>query len=101
MITIRGDMTTQIISEIDVFGLIMQRHVIKNDFNREYAPLSTVQQGMAIEFLNNGQNNLYLGLNNSRLHEIAKIIKADETNIDADTAGQIKLTLHSMIRRIV
>ena len=39
-------------------------------------------------------------LNNSRLHVIAKITKADETNIDANTAAPINLTLHSMFREI-
>ena len=49
---------------------------------------------MAIEFTVKGANDLYLYLKNSRLHVIAKIIKADGTYIDPNTAASINLTLH-------
>ena len=55
---------------------------------------------MAIEFTVKGANDHYLKLNNCRLHVLAKIIKADETNIDANTAGPIYLTLYSICRVI-
>ena len=48
MATIERDLTEQITSEVDLFGSIMQQNVIENDFNREYAPLATIQPGMAI-----------------------------------------------------
>ena len=100
MAIIGGDGTKQITSEVDQFGSIMQQNVIENEFNIEYAPLATIQQGMAIEFAVKGANDLYLDLNNSRLHVLAKITKADGTNIDANTAGLINLTLHTMFRKI-
>ena len=55
---------------------------------------------MAIEFTVKGANDLYLDLNNSRLHVFAKITKAEETNIDPNTAAPINLTLHSILRDI-
>ena len=100
MATIGGDVTEQISTEVDIFGSIMQQNVIDNEFNREYAPLATIQPGMAIEFTVKGANDLYLDLNHSRLHVLAKITKADGTNIDSNTAGPINLTLHSMFREI-
>ena len=100
MATIGGDVTEQIIIEVNLFGSIMQQNVIENEFNREYALLATIQLGLAIEFTVKSANDLYLDLNNSRLHVIAKITKADETNIDENTAAPINLTLHSMIREI-
>ena len=100
MATIGGDVTEQITSEVNLFGSIMQQNVIENEFNSEYAPLATIQQCMAIEFVVKGTNDLYLDLKNSRLHVLAKITKADGTNIDANTAGPINLTLHSMFREI-
>ena len=100
MATIGGDVTEKITSEVDLFGSIMQQNVIENEFNREYASLATIQPGAAIEFRVTGSNDLYLDLNNSRLHVLAKITKADGTNIDANTAAPIKLTLHSMFREI-
>ena len=87
MATIGGDVTEQITSEVDLFGSIMQQNVIENKLNREYAPLATIQPGMAIEFTVIRANDLYFNLNNSRLHVIAKITKADGTNIDANTAA--------------
>ena len=93
-------MTEQITSEVDQFGSMMQQNVIVKEFNREYAPLATIQPGVAIEFTVKGANDLYLDLNNSRLHVLVKITKADGTNIDANTAAPINLTLHSMFREI-
>ena len=78
----------------------MQQNVIENEFNREYAPLATIQPGMAIEITVKGANDRYLDLNNSCLHVLVKITKADGTNIDANTAAPINLTLHSMFREI-
>ena len=79
----------------------MQQNVIENEFNREYAPLATIQPGIVIEFTVKSANDLYLDMNNSRLHVIAKITEADRTNIDSNTASPINLTLHSMFREIV
>ena len=101
MVTIGGDVTEQITSEVYIFGSIMQKNVIENDFNREYAPLAIIKQGITIEFSDKGANDLYLDLNYSRcLHVLAKITIADGTNIDADTAVPINLTLSSMVWEI-
>ena len=100
MAIIGGDVTEQITSEVDLFGSKMQQNVIENEFNRKYAVLATIQQGMAIEFSVKGANDLSLDLNNSWLHVLAKITKADGTNIDADTAASINLMLHLMFREI-
>ena len=98
MATIIGDVTEQITSEVDLFGTIMQQNVIENEFNRDNALLATIQPGMAIEFTVYSATDVYLDLNNSRLQVIAKITKADGTNIDANTAAPINLTLHSIFR---
>ena len=75
MATIGGDVTEQITNEVNLFGSIIQQNVIENKFNRYYATLATIQQGMAIEFVVKCANNLNLDLNNSRLHVLAKITK--------------------------
>ena len=100
MATIGADVRQQITSEVDLFGSMMQQNVIENEFNRENAPLATIQPGVAIEFTDTGSNDLYLNLNNSRLHVLVNITKADGTNIEANTAAPINLTLHSMFREI-
>ena len=93
-------MWPQITSEVDLFGSMMQQNVIENEFNRDNAPLATIQAGVAIEFTLKCANDLYLDLNNSRLHVIVKISKADRTNIEANTTAPINLTLHSKFREI-
>ena len=93
-------MKEQITSKVHLFGSIMQQNIIENKFNLEYASLATIQPCMAIEFTVKSANDLYLYLNNSRLHVIAKITKGDGTNIDANSAALINLTLHSMFREI-
>ena len=48
MATIENDVKEEITSEMDLFGSIMQQNVIENEFNREYTPLATIQQGSPI-----------------------------------------------------
>ena len=55
---------------------------------------------MAITFTVKGANDLYLDLNNSRLHVLAKITQTEGTNINANRAGPINLTLHSIFQEI-
>ena len=100
MATIGGDVTEQITSEVDLFGSMKQQNVIANEFNREYAPLATIQPGVAIEFTVKGANDMYLDQNNSRLHVLVKLTKANGTIIDANNAALINLKLHSMFRKI-
>ena len=58
MATIGRDVKEEITSEVDLFGSIMQRNVIENEFHCEYAPLATIQPGAAIEFRVTGLNDL-------------------------------------------
>ena len=78
----------------------MQQNVIENEFNSEYAPLETINLNVAIEFTIKCANGVYFDLNNSRLHVYVKIIKANDTNIDANTAAQINVMLYLMFREI-
>ena len=43
MATMGIEATEEITSEFDLFGSIMQQNIIENEFNREYAPLATIQ----------------------------------------------------------
>ena len=58
MASIGGNVTQQIMCEIDLFRSMILQNVIKNNFNSEYAPMSTNQLGVAIQFRVNGANNL-------------------------------------------
>ena len=100
MATMGGDVIDEITSEVHLFGSIMLQNIIDNEFNREYASLTTIQHCAPIEFMVKWSNDLYLDLNNSRLLVLAKITNADGTNIKANTVGLINLPLHSMFREI-
>ena len=58
MATIGGDVSEEIICEVDLFGSIMHQNIIDNEFNREYAPLAKIQHGAPIEFMVKGSNDL-------------------------------------------
>ena len=76
----------------------MHQNVIENEFNGKYASLATILPCLAIEFTVQSANDIYFDLNNLHLHVIAKITKTDGTNIDANTASPLNLTLHSIFR---
>ena len=72
-------------TEVDHFGKIMQQNFLLNEFNRKFAPLASIAKGAPIEFLVKGADQLYLDLNDSRLHLRVKMTKADGTNMTAAT----------------
>ena len=78
----------------------MQQNVIENELNCKYALLATITPGMVIELMVKYANDLYLDLNNLRLHVLAKIRKSSGTKIDAKTATPISLTIHKMFCKI-
>ena len=90
-------MTKVITSVEDLFDSIIQQKVIEYEFNLEYAPLANIQP---IKFTVKGSNDLSFDLNNSHLHLLAMITKADVMSIDVNTVAPINLTLHSMFGEI-
>ena len=90
----------QITGEVDLFGPIMQQNCLLNEFNRRFAPLASLAEDAPIEFLVKGADQLYLDLNDSRLHLRVKMTKADGTNMTAATSAIINLPLHSLFREV-
>ena len=62
MAIIGNDVTEQSTIEVDLFWSIMLQNVFDNEFNGEYAPLATIQPGVAIEFTVKSANDLYFEL---------------------------------------
>ena len=89
----------QITGEVDLFGSIMQQNFLLNEFNRRFAPFSLIAEGAPTLLLVKGADQLYLDLNDSRLHSSVKITKADGTNMDAATGAIINLPLHSLFAK--
>ena len=90
----------KITGEVDLFGPIMTQNCLLNEFNRRFAPLASIAEGAPIEFLVKGADQLYLDLNDSRLHLRVKMTKADGTNMTAATGAIINLPLHSLFREV-
>ena len=74
--------------------------MLLNEFDRVFAPLASLQQGAPIEFMVKGADQLYLDLNESLLLVRVMITKADNSDIGADTAGPVNLTLHSLFNKM-
>jgi hypothetical protein len=65
------------------------------------APLTALQPGAPIEFLVPASGNLVRRLDESSLHVKVRIVKADGTDLAADSnVGPINCTLHSLFRNI-
>ena len=79
----------QLTSEVDLFAPILQHTVLLNEFDREFAPLASLQEGAPIEFMVKGADQLYMDLNESSLHLRVKMTNADGTNIGVNTAGPV------------
>ena len=100
MVTIGFYVMEEITSKVYLFCSIMKQNVILNKFNREYAPLTTIQSYAASEVRVSNSNELCLNLTNSSMHMLVKITKTNGTNIDEITAAFINLLLYSMLREI-
>ena len=100
MVTIGFYVMEEITSKVYLFCSIMKQNVILNKFNREYAPLTTIQSYAASEVRVSNSNELCLNLTNSSMHMLVKITESNGTNIDEITAAFINLLLYSMLREI-
>ena len=56
----------------------MQQNFLLNEFNRDFAPLASLAEGAQIDFLVRDADQLYLDLNDSRLHLRVSMINAME-----------------------
>jgi len=90
----------QITSEVDLFGPIMQQSVLLNEFDREYAPLASLQQGAPIEFMVKGADQLYIDLNESPVLFLVKMANADGTDPIDNSVGPVNLTMHSLFSQM-
>ena len=90
----------QITSEVDLLAPILQQTILLNKFDREFAPLASLQEGAPIQFMVKGADQLYLDLNESSLHLRVQITNADNTNIGANTRGPVNLMLHSLFSQM-
>ena len=74
----------------------MQQNCLLNEFNRKLAPLASIAEYAPIKFLIKKADQLYLNLNDSRLHLRVKMMKADGTNMTANTGAIINFPLYSL-----
>lgn len=100
MATTAVETLQQITGEIGHFDPLLTQSFLQEEFDQLYQPIASLNSGGPIEFNVTSSERQYLDLNNSRLCVRVKITKADGTNLDADTAGPINLTLHSLFKDV-
>ncbi|XP_069072106.1 uncharacterized protein F54H12.2-like [Pleurodeles waltl] len=71
-------------SELDLFSLKPTETSIEKSFFMEVSPLAALTPLALIEFYVSGSTKMYLDINNTLLHLVCKITKANGTNIEAD-----------------
>ncbi|KAJ1154247.1 hypothetical protein NDU88_007001 [Pleurodeles waltl] len=71
-------------SELDLFSLKPTQTSIENSFFMEVSPMAALTPLAPIEFYVSGSTDMYLDLNNTLLHLVCKITKANGANIEAD-----------------
>lgn len=88
-------------SELDLFIVPPTQTSIEGGTFVEYNPISTISQGTPIEFSITGAGQDYLDLSSTQLYVRAKIVRANNDDIDAgDHVGPINLFLHSLFSEV-
>ena len=74
---------------------------MQNEYDQEFSPIVTLQDGSPIEFNVKGADRLYLDLNNSKLEIKRKIVTAAGADIGDDEAvGPVNNFLHSLFSQV-
>ncbi|XP_069061926.1 uncharacterized protein F54H12.2-like [Pleurodeles waltl] len=88
-------------SELDLFSLKPMQTSIENSFFMEVSPLAVLTPLAPIEFSVLGSTDMYLDLNNTLLHLVCKITKANCTNLEDDAkVAQIAYPIATMFDQV-
>ncbi|XP_069063704.1 uncharacterized protein F54H12.2-like [Pleurodeles waltl] len=88
-------------SELDLFSLKPTQTSIENSFFMEVLPLAALTPLAPIEFCVSGSRDMYLDLNNTLLHLVCKITKANGTNIEDDAkVARIAYPITTMFNQV-
>jgi len=91
----------EISTEFDYFQSEVIQAAVLNEFDRDYSPISALQEGTPIEFNIKGTDRQYLDLNKSRVEIKGKLLLADGTDLAADAAvGVSNSFLHSLFSSV-
>lgn len=88
-------------SELDLFAVPPTQTSIESASYVEYNPISTISDGIPIEFIVSGSGNDYIDLANTQLYVTAQILNDDNTNIANDASvAPVNLFLQSLFSEI-
>ncbi|XP_069098362.1 uncharacterized protein F54H12.2-like [Pleurodeles waltl] len=88
-------------SDLDLFSLKPTQTSIENSFLMEVSPLAALTPLAPIEFYVSGSTDMYLDLNNTLLHLVCKITKANGSNIEDDAkVAQIAYPIATMFNQV-
>ena len=90
------------LSEFDYFSPIPVQAMIEDEYEHAVLPVAAPSGESSIQFDIPGEPNVYRDLSNSYLEIQCKITKANNANLDADTAvAPVNLLLHSLFSNVV
>ena len=88
-------------SELDLFTVPPTQTSIESGGWVEYNPISSLADGVPIEFVVSGSGQDYIDLANTQLYVRAEIVQGDNTAIDnTHHVGPINLLLHSLFSEV-
>src|SRR5213083_1434508 len=88
-------------SELDLFSVPPTQTSIESGGWVEYNPISSLADGVPIEFVVSGSGQDYIDLANTQLYVRAEIVQGDNTAIDnTHHVGPVNLLLHSLFSEV-
>ena len=88
-------------SELDLFTVPPTQTSIESGSWVEYNPISSIADGVPIEFVVGGSGQDYIDLANTQLYVRAEIVQANNTAIDnTHQVGPVNLLLHSLFSEV-
>jgi hypothetical protein len=88
-------------SELDLFSVPPTQTSIESGGWVEYNPISSISDGVPIEFVIGGSGQDYIDLANTQLYTKIEIVRGDGTPIDnTEHVGPINLFLHSLFSEV-
>ena len=88
-------------SELDLFTVPPTQTSIESGSYVEYNPISSISDGVPIEFVISGSGQDYLDLANTQLYVRAEIVQGNGAAIDnTHHVGPVNLTLHSLFSEV-
>jgi len=101
MASVHGMSSEGLKSELDLFSVPLTQKSIESAGYVHYKPLSSLGDGSVIDFVVEGRGDSYIDLGDTILAVTAKVVKNDNTPLDAnDEVAPVNYFLHSLFSQV-